>query len=186
MPVAILKKDGFIEDVVSDGKGYELDVIDLAQINKSLTGHQCFQVKSGRLIYHKKLDVRNKVRGTNNDIDTSNAVVLNGHKFDDEFGYFGNVWIRKLYFPIKGALHDGHKHDHDHMSFLVKGRVLIEVDGYEPTIFTAPTYITIKAEYGHKITALEDDTLWLCIFALRDEEGDHYGGDNSPYIKKES
>lgn len=102
----------------------------------------------------------------------------------DEMGYFGNVWVRKQYYPTKDTVHEGHKHHHDHVTMLATGRVRVEVEGYEPTEFVAPTFFVVKAEHHHKITALEDETVAFCVFALRNSDGtlsDHYNGDNSPY-----
>lgn len=101
-----------------------------------------------------------------------------------QLGYFGNIWVRQNYIPKAGVSSIGHTHHFDHVSLLVQGRVLVEVDGCEPKEFTAPTFIIIKKEYKHKFTALEDGALWFCVFALRDENGDVtdvYSGDNSPY-----
>jgi quercetin dioxygenase-like cupin family protein len=67
---------------------------------------------------------------------------------------------------------------------LISGKVKVEVDGYAPTEFTAPTFIVIKKDIEHKFTALEDNSAWFCVFALRDVDGnvtDIYSGDNSPY-----
>lgn len=105
----------------------------------------------------------------------------------DEAGFYGNVWIRKLYFETIGALHDGHSHKHDHLSLLVRGSVTVEVEGFEAQIYRAPTFITIKAERHHKITALEDDSLWFCIFAVRDNDSlsadEYFSDSNNPLSK---
>jgi quercetin dioxygenase-like cupin family protein len=73
------------------------------------------------------------------------------------------------------------------MSLLVKGRVIVEIEGYEPQEYCAPTFITIKANDHHKITALEDDTMWFCVFAIRDVDGmtaeDYYSDGNNPRLK---
>jgi len=101
-----------------------------------------------------------------------------------ELGYFGNIWVRQNLLERAGDTHPGHKHSFDHVSLLVKGKVKVEVKGYPAKEFTAPTFIVIKKEHNHKFTALEDDTLWYCVFALRDIDGevtDFYSGDNSPY-----
>lgn len=106
------------------------------------------------------------------------------HLLKEEMGHFGNVWVRKLYFPTKDIVHPGHEHKHDHVSLLAHGSVMVEVEGEPVTKFTAPTFITIAANKKHKITALEDETVWFCVFALRDKDGeltDLYNGDNSPY-----
>lgn len=101
-----------------------------------------------------------------------------------ELGYFGNIWVRLNRLDKAGESIVGHKHHFDHVSLLVKGKVKVEVEGYSPKEFEAPTFITIKKEYRHTITALEDDSIWYCVFALRDVDGnvtDIYSGDNSPY-----
>lgn len=101
----------------------------------------------------------------------------------DIMGVFGNVWIRRLLFETSHSIHNGHKHHHDHVSLLATGSARVTVDG-NISIFKAPTFIVIKAEKEHKIEALEDNTTWFCVFALRDEHGDvtdFYNGDNSPY-----
>jgi len=99
-------------------------------------------------------------------------------------GYFGNVWVKMNYIPKAGGTFGGHKHNFDHVSLLVRGKVRVEIEGFEPKEFTAPTFIVIKKEYEHNFIALEDDSLWYCVFALRDvngEVGDIYGDANSPY-----
>jgi hypothetical protein len=101
-----------------------------------------------------------------------------------ELGYFGNIWVRQNHLPKKGEHFPGHKHKFDHVSLLARGKILVEVEGFKPKEFTAPTFIIIKKDHSHKFTALEDNTLWYCVFALRDENGeltDVYSGDNSPY-----
>lgn len=101
-----------------------------------------------------------------------------------ELGYFGNIWVRQNYLENSGDFHPGHKHHFDHVSLLASGKVRVTVEGYPPKEFTAPTFIVIKKEHNHKFEALEDGTLWYCVFALRDVDGnvtDFYSGDNSPY-----
>jgi len=101
-----------------------------------------------------------------------------------ELGYFGNIWVRQNFLEKAGDAHPGHKHNFDHVSLLACGRVRVTVEGFPPKEFTAPTFIVIKKEHNHRFEALEDGTLWYCVFALRDIAGnvtDFYGGDNSPY-----
>ena len=109
---------------------------------------------------------------------------MKDHADYHELGYFGNVWVRQGYMKKAGDEIRGHKHHFDHVSLLVSGSVEVSVEGHEPKIFKAPTFIVIKKEHHHHIKALEDNTLWYCVFALRDENGevtDIYSGDNSPY-----
>jgi hypothetical protein len=103
---------------------------------------------------------------------------------EGQMGYFGNVWIRQNYIPHAGMFTQGHKHHFDHVSLLVCGTALVEVDGFEPKEFTGPTFIMIKKEYSHKFTAVTDNVLWYCVFALRDIDGevtDIYDGSTWPY-----
>lgn len=103
----------------------------------------------------------------------------------NSLGYFGNIWVRSNYLAKKGEDNGGgHRHHFDHISLLVQGKVLVEVEGYDPKEFTAPTFIMVKRQFKHKFTALTDDVSWFCVFALRDVDGDVteiYSGDNSPY-----
>jgi hypothetical protein len=94
-----------------------------------------------------------------------------GHK--NHMGYFGNVWVRQNILEKAGDTNgNGHKHKFDHVSLLTQGKVKVEIDGYPPKEFTAPTFIIVRKEHNHKFTALENDTIWYCIFALRDLDGE--------------
>ncbi len=102
-----------------------------------------------------------------------------------DLGYFGNIWVRQnLLEKIGDTNGGGHKHKFDHVSLLTQGKVKVEIDGHPPKEFTAPTFIVIRKEHNHKFTALEDNTIWYCIFALRDLDGqpieDLYGTEHDP------
>jgi quercetin dioxygenase-like cupin family protein len=104
----------------------------------------------------------------------------------NELGFIGNVWVRQNILEKSVQSNQGHKHKFDHVSLLTSGKVCVEVDGYAPKEFTAPTFIVIKKEHNHKFTALADNTVWYCVFAMRDLDGnvtDIYGHDNSPYTQ---
>lgn len=100
-----------------------------------------------------------------------------------ELGYFGNIWVRQNMLS-KGEEAPGHVHYFDHVTLLAKGSVRVEIEGKEPKEFVAPTFIVIKKELIHKMTALEDDTVYYCVFALRDVNGevvdDIYGPQHDP------
>jgi hypothetical protein len=101
-----------------------------------------------------------------------------------EMGYFGNIWVRMHSYPKAGDIHKGHKHNFDHVTLVTSGKVLCEVEGHEPKEFTAPTFIVISKDKLHNFTAMEDNTTYFCIFAMRDLDGnvmDAYGPGNSPY-----
>lgn len=89
-----------------------------------------------------------------------------------ELGYFGNIWVRQNLLERTGQAHDGHKHKFDHVTLLVSGKVNVELQGSDAKEFTAPTFIVIRKEHNHKITALEDNTLYYCVYALRDIDGE--------------
>jgi len=103
----------------------------------------------------------------------------------EEHGFIGNVWVRQNWLPQKGDRAGGHAHYHDHVSLLVKGSVEVTINDGLPKEFTAPTYIVIKKQYRHDFVALEDDTVFYCIFAMRDINGevvDIYQEANIPHL----
>jgi hypothetical protein len=89
-----------------------------------------------------------------------------------ELGHFGNIWVRQNSMDKAGDSFGGHEHHFDHVTLLAQGKVLVEVEGYEPKQFQSPTFIVIKKDKQHKITALTDDVLYYCVFALRDKNGE--------------
>lgn len=100
-----------------------------------------------------------------------------------ELGFFGNIWVRQNVLHKAGDIAGGHKHEFDHVSLLTQGTVRVEVEGYDPKEFTAPTFIIIKKEHEHDFVAMTDDVNWYCVFALRDLDGvvtDIYGDNHNP------
>ena len=91
--------------------------------------------------------------------------------FDGHMGYVGNIWVRQHYLEKAGDKVGGHIHYFDHVSLLAKGSVQVSIDGQEPHTFHAPTFIVIRKQHRHEITALVDDTSWYCVFAARDIDG---------------
>lgn len=89
----------------------------------------------------------------------------------EELGFVGNIWVRQNYFEKAGDKVGGHIHYFDHVSLLAKGSVEVRIDGKDPRVFHAPTFIVIRKEHRHEVTALEDDTSWYCVFAARDIDG---------------
>jgi hypothetical protein len=104
----------------------------------------------------------------------------------DQMGYFGNIWVRSHTFAKVGDTNGGgHTHNFDHVTLLAVGSVLVEVEGYEPKEFHGPTFITIDKDHSHKFTALTDNVVYYCVFALRDLDGDVtniVGDANSPLV----
>ena len=107
-----------------------------------------------------------------------------------ELGYFGNIWVRSHLLKKTGdANGGGHLHPFDHVTMLHKGSFRVDVTNPETgeersKVFVAPTFCVVRKDLKHKITALEDDTQYYCVFALRDIDGevtDIYSGKNDPY-----
>lgn len=91
---------------------------------------------------------------------------------EQDLGYFGNIWVRQNHLKNKGDFTPGHIHLFDHVSLLVKGSVEVHVEGKPAKTFTAPTFVVVRKEQKHSFVALEDDTIFYCVFAIRDESGD--------------
>lgn len=89
-----------------------------------------------------------------------------------ELGYFGNIWVRQNILSKKGESFPGHKHRFDHVTLLAEGEIEIEVEGKPPKQFKAPTFVIIRKEKEHKVTALTDDVMYYCVFALRNIDGE--------------
>jgi hypothetical protein len=101
-----------------------------------------------------------------------------------DLGYFGNIWVRQNNLLYAGNSIEGHEHYFDHVTLLARGKIKVEVAGQEPKEFTAPTFIVMRKELSHKMTALEHNTIYYCVFALRDVNGevvgDIYGAEHDP------
>lgn len=101
-----------------------------------------------------------------------------------ELGAFGNIWVRQHVISKAGDSNPGHEHKFDHVTLLASGKVKVEVEGNEPKEFTAPTFIVIRKEHKHKVTALSDGVIYYCVFALRGLDGevldDIYGAQHDP------
>lgn len=103
----------------------------------------------------------------------------------EEHGYVGNIWVKQNYLEKAGDTVGGHLHYFDHVSLLAKGSVEVSIDGKDPHVFYAPTFIVIRKNHRHEIKALEDDTSWYCVFAARDIDGnvlDIVGPENEPWF----
>lgn len=74
----------------------------------------------------------------------------------------GGVYIKEIAVPA-GYILVQHKHDFDHLSYLVKGAVEVCVNG-KIDVVHAPYCLEIKAGIHHGIKSLED-SIWLCIHA---------------------
>ncbi len=78
----------------------------------------------------------------------------------------GDVFAVETHAPA-GYVLGQHAHDKAHMSYLVRGDALVEVDGI-CTKYTGPCALTIAAHKVHAVHALTDIT-WLCLWATDEQ-----------------
>lgn len=93
-----------------------------------------------------------------------------------------NVFVKMHRFLNVGDTHEGHAHVFDHITLLATGKVLMKHDNGEQE-FTAPHLIVTPKGVVHQFTALEPNTLFCCIHAIRD--GDDVDDIAPPDITKE-
>lgn len=95
----------------------------------------------------------------------------------------GNVFIRPSRMLAKGEIVQGHKHNFDHTTIVFSGAVRIKGTLPDGTVierefrsprpdWAGPSHALIKAEVGHEITALEDGTIFWCVYSHRDPQGE--------------
>lgn len=87
-----------------------------------------------------------------------------------------NVYCRLMHFRKMGDFEIGHCHSYDHGTLVSSGKLLVELLRDDHSCisrkeFTAPGLIFITKYCKHRLIALEDDTIAVCIHALRDVEG---------------
>ncbi|MCP3908346.1 MAG: hypothetical protein GY712_10055 [Oceanicoccus sp.] len=85
------------------------------------------------------------------------------------FHHFGpGVYMREAIFPA-GSIGLGHKHKHDHLCILLKGKLAILIDG-EISIIEAPFTYTAKA--GRKIWYALEDSSFMNILPTTETDVD--------------
>jgi quercetin dioxygenase-like cupin family protein len=81
-----------------------------------------------------------------------------------------NVFVKMHHFLRPGDTHQGHAHAFDHITLLATGKVLMKHDKGDQE-FTAPHLIVTPKGITHQFTALEPNTVFCCIHAIRDGDG---------------
>jgi hypothetical protein len=95
--------------------------------------------------------------------------VFDGRVLPPLYGEHAGLFFR-THCRDAGQILDGHQHYQDHWTFLLKGsiRVLyrneLAGDVERAAVFIAPYAFLVKAEVFHEITALEDGSVWQCVF----------------------
>lgn len=81
-----------------------------------------------------------------------------------------NVFVKLHYFMASGDTHEGHSHAFDHITLLAYGSVKMVHDKGEAE-YKAPHLIVTPKGVTHQFTALEPNTVFCCIHAIRDGDG---------------
>ena len=81
-----------------------------------------------------------------------------------------NVFVKMHQFLNVGDTHHGHAHVFDHITLLATGKVLMKHDNGEQE-YTAPHLIVTPKGITHQFIALENNTVFCCIHAIRDGDG---------------
>jgi len=91
----------------------------------------------------------------------------------------GNVFIREGGPMRAGEVVGGHAHNFDHTTYVTHGSLLIErlVDGAPVQSVTKSAgqeknWVLIRAGAEHRLTALEDGTIYHCIYSHRNAQGE--------------
>lgn len=87
-----------------------------------------------------------------------------------------NVYCRSMHFKEAGDFEIGHCHSYDHGTLVSTGKLLVEMLRDDGSVisqkeFIGPSFIFISKLCMHRLTALEDNTVAVCIHAMRDIEG---------------
>ena len=85
------------------------------------------------------------------------------------FNIVDGVFVKQMVFDHAGDLMPGHKHTHDHLTLLARGRLKVTVNN-TVTEFKAPHMIFIHKDHVHELQALEPQTVAYCIHAVRDRD----------------
>lgn len=78
-----------------------------------------------------------------------------------------NVFVKVHVLANNGDIFPGHSHTFDHITLLATGKVLVKHDNGEQE-FTAPHLIVVPKTIVHQFIALEPNTMFCCIHAIRD------------------
>lgn len=87
-----------------------------------------------------------------------------------DFKIVDNVFVKMHYFEKEGDTHEGHSHTFDHITLLATGSVLMTHDKGQQE-FKAPHLIVTPKGIKHQFTALEPNTIFCCVHAIRDGDG---------------
>lgn len=108
----------------------------------------------------------------------------------DQFALVGPLGIRRFVAEQKCVAHEGHAHNYDHTTIVIRGGVRVtirEADGTERLLgeYHQGAAVEIKAGVAHTVKPIEDDTVYFCVFSHRDFDGlvtQTYHGNEKAYV----
>jgi quercetin dioxygenase-like cupin family protein len=77
--------------------------------------------------------------------------------------FSGKEYVKETFIPVGTELAQ-HAHEHPHLSYLVKGRVMLTIDGASQQV-DAPRCILLEKGKVHGVRAMTD-AIWLCIWSV--------------------
>jgi len=80
-----------------------------------------------------------------------------------------NVFVKLHQFNNAGDTHEGHAHAFDHITLLATGSVNMVHDNGQAE-YKAPHLIVTPKGIKHQFTALEPNTVFCCIHAIREKD----------------
>lgn len=86
-----------------------------------------------------------------------------------DFKIVDNVFVKLHRFVKAGDTHEGHVHAFDHITLLANGSVKMIHDKGEAE-YKAPHLIVTPKGIKHQFTALEPNTIFCCIHAIREKD----------------
>lgn len=85
---------------------------------------------------------------------------------------FGNIFVRTQD-PMKaGDVVEGHKHNFDHVTYVSLGSFRIERGDEFVEVRQGELPVLIRAGVKHKLTALEDGSVYHCIYSHMNAQGE--------------
>jgi quercetin dioxygenase-like cupin family protein len=86
-----------------------------------------------------------------------------------DFKIVDNVFVKMHLFNNAGDTHEGHAHAFDHITLLAAGSVNMVHDNGQAE-YKAPHLIVTPKGIKHQFTALEPNTVFCCIHAIREKD----------------
>jgi quercetin dioxygenase-like cupin family protein len=86
-----------------------------------------------------------------------------------KIGSTDGLYVYAMHFEKIGDENIGHSHDYDHHTLIARGRVRVDVEG-RTTEVEEFELVFVKRGLVHKFTALEDNTVAVCLSILKKED----------------